>query len=405
VTVRYGVALVAAMMLAGAMLVAAAAAAAGPRLAVSRASAEPGQRVAVAGRGFPARAPVRVTLGGRTLERVRTGRRGGFRIAFRVPDRAAGAYRLRAKSRRGSIRRRFRIRAVPEPPTLVAAGDVACRAGLPETATTCRQARTADLVESLDPDAVAVLGDAQEKYGELEAFQGVYDPTWGRFKAITHPAIGNHEYEGDPERDEAPGYFAYFGSAAGDPSRGYYRWELGGWTMFVLNSGAIRYTRAGAGAALPNDCWPVSCAKGSEQERWLRRELADLPSDSCALAYWHHPRFSSGFGGSHQPYRETGPLFRALHDHGAELVLSGHAHNYERFESVTPAGKRERGGITQFVVGTGGTGLHVDHGPPLTNTLRTDRFGVLELVLDRAGWSSRLVAEDGSSFDQAGGTC
>jgi hypothetical protein len=415
-----------------ALLVLAPGAAAQPRIAVSKAAAVPGERVVVAGHGFRPDARLRVSLGGRTLRRARTGPRGGFRLGFRVPDRAAGDYRLRVRVRGRRIGRRFRIRAVPdatrpdpapstpttappptaaaqppappptppaaESPTLVAAGDISCRPELPETSTTCRHARTAEVVEQVAPDAVAVLGDNQYEHGELANFQAAFEPTWGRFKSIIHPAVGNHEYEGDPERDEAPGYYAYFGAAAGDPSEGYYRWALGDWTVFVLNSGAINYTRdTGLRPELDDDCWPVSCKAGSEQEQWLREELATVPADSCVLAYWHHPRFSSGFGGQHQPYPETEPLFDALRDHGAELVLSGHSHNYERFPSA--------GGVTQFVVGTGGRSLHTDTGPPLTTTLRTDVFGVLELTLGATGWSSRFVAEDGSTLDQATGSC
>ena len=148
----------------------------------------------------------------------------------------------------------------------MAAGDISCRPELQETATTCRQARTAALVESLAPDAVAVLGDNQYEHGQFENFMAAYDPTWGRFKAITHPAVGNHEYEGDPERDDASGYFKYFGAAAGDPAKGYYRWTLGDWNVFVLNSGAINYTRdTGLRPELDDDCWPVSCMVGAHR--------------------------------------------------------------------------------------------------------------------------------------------
>lgn len=389
-------------------------------MTLSHAAADPGDRVVVAGHGFPRTARLRVALGGRTLRRARTGPRGGFRVVIRVPERVPGAYRLKVTVRGRWARRRFRIRPVPspplpntataqapaappppppEPPTLVAAGDIACRPELAETPTACRHARTADLVQSLAPDAVATLGDNQYEHGQLANFQAVFDPTWGRFRAITHPAVGNHEYEGDPERDDASGYYTYFGAAAGEPSKGYYRWALGAWTVFVLNSGAIQYTRTGGGAAEPDDCWPVSCATGSDQEQWLRAELATLPPEACVLAYWHHPRFSSGFGGQHQPHPETEPLFDALYDHGAALVLTGHSHNYERFSPADPQG------VTQFVVGTGGRNLHTDTGQPLTTTLRTDVFGVLELTLSPAGWSSRFVAEDGSSVDQAAGGC
>jgi acid phosphatase type 7 len=290
----------------------------------------------------------------------------------------------------------------------VAAGDIACRPELVETASACRQARTADLVESLVPDAVAVLGDNQYEHGELANFMAVFEPTWGRFRQITHPAVGNHEYEGDPERDQAPGYFSYFGAAAGDPAKGYYRWEFGGWTLFVLNSGAINWTRTtGGNPSLPDDCWPVSCAAGSEQEQWLRTELEALSDDACAIAYWHHPRFSSGFGGRNQPHPETEPLFADLYRHGVELLLTGHSHNYERLVPVTPEGIPDPGGVTQFVVGTGGRNLHRNTGPRLSisEVLRTDVFGVLELTLVPGAYTARFVGEDGLTVDQSSGTC
>src|SRR6185503_904924 len=274
--------------------------------------------------------------------------------------------------------------------------------------TTCHHGETADLVEALDPDAVAALGDNQYEHGELENFTSMYDPTWGSLKAITHPAIGNHEYEGDPERDSAPGYFQYFGSSAGDVSEGYYRWSLGDWTIFVLNSGAIDYTRTGAGSALPDDCWPVSCVAGSAQLTWLTGQLDSLPDDSCVLAYWHHPRFSSGYGGVTRDYPETGPMYEALYDHGAELLLHGHSHNYERFEPLDPAGAPDAdNGITDFVVGTGGRSLFADTGTrrQTSAALYTDAFGVLELTLGTDGWTSRFVTETGETRDAASGSC
>jgi hypothetical protein len=305
---------------------------------------------------------------------------------------------------------------VPPPPpppepgavTLAAAGDIACRPALAETVTTCRQARTADLVGTLAPDAVAVLGDNQYEHGELVNFMAVFDPTWGRFRDIMRPAVGNHEYEGDPERNEAPGYFSYFGAAAGDPLEGYYRWQLGDWTFFALNTGAINWTRTtGGNPSLPDDCWPVSCATGSDQEQWLRAELAALPDDACVIGYWHHPRFSSGFGGVNQPHPETGPLFEALYEHGAELLLTGHSHNYERLEPVAPDGFPDAAGLVQFVVGTGGRSLHTDTGPqlPISEVLRTDLFGVLELTLEPGRYTARFRSEAGLTIDESSGTC
>ena len=440
---------------AAAVLVAAASATAAvqPRLSVSRQSAAPGALVGLRGQGLLPHARYRVTLAGVTVKRGRTGRRGGLRVAFRVPSKPAGLYRVRVRMR-ASVRARprsvasvrFRIRSAPAgspplqpapqqpqtqpqtqpqqdappspppppppgPPKLVAAGDIACSPGqmASATSTECHHAETAELTEALAPDAVAVLGDNQYEHGEIANFNLMYDPTWGRLKDITFPAIGNHEYEGDPERRDASGYFTYFGAAAGDPTKGYYRWSLGGWTIFVLNSGAIQYTRTGGGSAMPDDCWPVSCAADSPQLAWLIGELDSLPDDACVLAYWHHPRFSSGFGGAIQDYPETGPMYDALYQHGAELVLNGHTHSYERFEPLRPDGAPDgAGGITNFVVGTGGRSLFTNPGQPQhqgSETLYTDAFGVLELTLDAGGWTSRFLTEGGETRDAASGSC
>ena len=136
-------------------------------------------------------------------------------------------------------------------------------------------------------------------------------------------------------------------------------------------------------------------------------ELAALPDDACVIAYWHHPRFSSGFGGANQPHPETGPLFADLYKHGAELLLTGHSHNYERLAPVTPDGIPDPGGVTQFVVGTGGRNLHTNTGPQLqvSEVLRTDVFGVLELTLEPSAYRARFVGEDGVAVDETSGTC
>jgi hypothetical protein len=425
--------------------------AAQPRLALSTTAAAPGARVVLSGHGFVPRVRVRVTLAGVTVDRTRAGRRGGLRFVFRVPAKAPRRYRVRARAGGETVASvRFRIRPAPRPgtpllpapqdptpvpgpqdpapgppepgppppppppplpesSTLVAAGDIACSPGQAENAdaTNCHHGETAGLVEGLDPDAVAVLGDNQYQFGELANFQSMYDPTWGAFKDITFPAIGNHEYEGDTERDSATGYFDYFGDVAAGP-KAYYRWSLGDWNIFVLNSGAIDYTRTGAGSAMPDDCWPVSCAAGSDQLAWLTEELDSLPDDACVLAYWHHPRFSSGYGGVNRDYPETGPMYEALHEHGIELLLNGHAHNYERFEPVDGSGSPDaETGITNFVVGTGGRSLFTQPGDQedISEALYTDAFGVLELTLGEDGWSARFVTDTGETRDAASGAC
>jgi hypothetical protein len=267
---------------------------------------------------------------------------------------------------------------------VAAAGDISC-AALPTNGASCQQQATSDLLARRPLDAVLMLGDAQYMVGALPAFQQFYDPTWGRFKAITHPAVGNHEYSSP----DAWPYFAYFGPVAGASNRGYYSFDLGDWHLIALNS----------------NCGRVGgCKAGSPQETWLENDLA-ANRKTCTLAYWHHPRFSSGRAGSS---RRTDAFWRVLYAAGADLVLSGHDHDYERFAPQTSRRKRDDAyGIRQFVVGTGGKSM-VQFGTVQSNSEVRDNgsFGVLELTLRRASYSWRFVPAAGGTFTDAGsGRC
>jgi hypothetical protein len=276
--------------------------------------------------------------------------------------------------------------------TVAAAGDIACDPasssfnGGSGTATGCHMGATSDLLVGLDPDAVLTLGDNQYENGALAKYQGSYGPSWGRVKGKTKPAPGNHEYL----TSGAAGYFGYFGSVAGDPTKGYYSFDLGTWHLISLNSNC---SRAGG------------CGVGSPQEEWLRADLASHPT-ACSLAYWHHPRFSSGEHGSHASMTA---LWQALQDGGAELVLSGHDHDYERFAPQDADGTLDAAhGIRQFVVGTGGknhypiTGAIVPH----SEVRNDDTFGVLELTLRPSGYDWRFLPEAGKTFSDSGSaTC
>ncbi|HET6622980.1 MAG TPA: Calx-beta domain-containing protein, partial [Gaiellaceae bacterium] len=201
---------------------------------------------------------------------------------------------------------------------VAAAGDVACD---PESdafeggrgdGLECRQRATSDLLVRKRYAAVLALGDLQYEDATRAKFGASYDPSWGRLRSITRPVPGNHEYR----TDGADGYFGYFGAAAGDPAKGYYSYDLGGWHLVALNS----------------SCSEVGgCGAGSRQERWLRADLA-ASSAPCTLAYWHHPRFSSGSHGSDPSYEA---FWRALYEAGADVVLVGHDHDYERFAPQT----------------------------------------------------------------------
>ena len=190
---------------------------------------------------------------------------------------------------------------------------------------------TAKLLEQL-PGTVMAVGDLAYPDGSKENFT-CYDKTWGRVKSRTRPAPGNHEFHAAG----ATPYFDYFGAAAGDPKTGYYSYELGTWHIIVLNS----------------ECTDVGgCEAGSPQEKWLRSDLAAHPA-ACTLAYWHKPLFSSG--SAHGNDLTVKPLFQALYDANADVVVTGHDHDYERFAPQTPDGSADPArGIREFVVGTGG---------------------------------------------------
>jgi acid phosphatase type 7 len=268
-------------------------------------------------------------------------------------------------------------------PVAVAAGDIACdplastfKAGF-GTSKRCRQGATADLVASLKPDAVFVLGDIQYEDGRYWKYMRSYDPSWGRFKRISHPTPGSHDGGGG-------GYRRYWGARAGTDGSHWYSFDIGAWHVVSLDS----------------NCGKVGgCESGSPQEQWLRADLAAHPA-ACTLAFWHEPRFSS----SKRAASNMDAIWQALSDFGAELVLSGDAHNYERFRPQDAAGHRDpRRGISQFVVGTGGASLHPFEKRSAGSVVRNGRtFGVLKLTLHPKRYEWRFVGEAGSSFTDAG---
>lgn len=268
---------------------------------------------------------------------------------------------------------------------LIAAGDIACRPGARPAPETCQMAATADLAASRRPDVVTPLGDLQYERGELSAFQQSYDPTWGRMKPVTRPAPGNHEYG----TRRAAGYFAYFGEAAGPPADGWYSYDVGAWHVVALNSNCVAVG---------------GCDDDSRQVRWLRADLAAHPA-RCVLAYWHHPLFSSGLHGS-DPRFEA--FWRALADAGADVVLNGHDHHYERFAPLTPTGEVDAArGIRQFIVGTGGRSIYpVKRRLPASEAASDAGFGVLELRLRADGYDWEFVPAAGNQFTDSGSaTC
>jgi hypothetical protein len=264
--------------------------------------------------------------------------------------------------------------------TLIAAGDIAmCNDSGDEA--------TAALIDSL-PGTVLALGDLAYEDGSKADFDNCYAPTWGRFKDRTKPTLGNHEYV---QKGAAP-YFEYFGPGAVDP-RGYYSFDIGPWHLIALNS----------------NCSDVGgCSKGSPMEQWLREDLAAHRA-SCILAFWHHPRF---YTPSKQPTtrkleatdKKMAAFWVALIEAGADVVLNGHRHMYERFARQDNEGNANPNGIRQFVVGTGG-GPHDRFAgavAPNSEMRKAETWGVLQVTLRADSYDWRFVPVAGDTFTDSG---
>jgi hypothetical protein len=261
--------------------------------------------------------------------------------------------------------------------TLSGAGDIAsCERDQDEA--------TAALLEDL-PGFVFTAGDNAYASGTADEFRNCYDPGWGAQRERTFPVVGNH----DADTPGAAGYFDYFGARAGDPRAGWYALDLGTWRLIVLNSNCVE----GAG-----------CGPDTDQGRWLASELAAHPAE-CTLAIWHHPRWSTGY---HGPISAVGPFWDALYEAGADLIVNGHDHDYERFAPVDPSGKADpERGIREIVVGTGGAALRdFDEQDPNSEVRQASTYGVLRLDLHRGSYDWQFIPVEGGDFtDQGSGTC
>lgn len=264
----------------------------------------------------------------------------------------------------------------PPPPSVVfvGAGDIAA-------CTTSGDEATANLLDGI-AGTVFTLGDNVYDSGTATEFTNCYHPTWGRHKARTKPTPGNHDYV----TAGAAGYYGYFGASFGSSTTGYYSYDLGNWHIVALNSSIAREA-------------------GSAQEQWLRADLA-ASTKTCTLAYWHHPRFSSGSG--HGNDTSVQPLWQALYDANADVILSGHDHDYERFAPQTPTGVADATrGIREFIVGTGGRS-HYGLGTLKANSqvFNGDTHGVLKLTLSAGSYAWQFVPVAGGTFTDSGtGSC
>jgi hypothetical protein len=255
--------------------------------------------------------------------------------------------------------------------TIVATGDIACPSSGQQAEFSCRQAATASLALALQPKAVLAVGDLQYPTGKLSDYKDSYAKSWGQLKAITHPVPGNHEYQ----TAGAAGYFDYFGSQAGERGKGYYSFDVASWHVVALNSEA--------------DVSPTSA-----QRQWLKADLA-ATRKPCIMAYWHRPLFSTGYHPGEVAYKG---FWQDLYKAGADVVINGHSHDYERFVPLNPDGKPDtKKGIVEFVAGMGGYGQEaLKDSSSILVTRQNYALGVLQLDLRANSLRYKFVTIPGS---------
>jgi acid phosphatase type 7 len=266
------------------------------------------------------------------------------------------------------------------PVTIAAAGDIS-------EAEVGHQVETANLVADGGYDGVLLLGDDQYPAGRLEDYTKYFAPTWGRFMEKLHPTPGNHEYV----TPGGAGYFAYFGTRAGDPTRGYYSYDLGAWHLIALNTN--------------NACRAIACDAQSEQLKWLRADL-EAHRNRCTLAYFHHPRFCSGQ--HHGDFAGASAIWDVLYEYGTDVVLNGHEHLYERFDPQDPSGRPdEKRGIRELVIGTGGAENYpLAATKPNSAVRHTGAFGILKMTLKPGAYDWEFVpVRSGELADTGSGVC
>jgi alkaline phosphatase len=240
---------------------------------------------------------------------------------------------------------------------------------------------TASLVDGYPDAVVFTTGDNAYPDGTAGQFAEFYAPTWGRFVDRTRPTLGNH----DARTQGAAGYFGYFGDAAGTDGEGWYSYDLAGWHVIHLNS----------------ECGDAGLAPCTQQRAWLVDDLA-ADATACMIALWHKPVFNSG--------RHSGKLgfateWALLDEAGADIVLNGHDHDYQRYAPQDSTGAASASGMREFVVGTGGAQLYAQ-----TRSLpNLEQFyaghGVLKLDLAASSYTWTFISVEGGYTDTGTGTC
>jgi hypothetical protein len=293
----------------------------------------------------------------------------------------------------------FRTLPINNAASVVAAGDIG-----DDDSTPHMQDETGAMIAFLNPHKVLALGDNAYKEGSLAQYRAHFDPWWGSpigthsgapsgFGDRVRPVPGNHESATSGQA----GYYDYFNGkgaiggwgVAGQRGKGWYSFTLGSWKLIALNS---------ANGGLPS----------AEQLAWLEREIAGN-TRRCLLAYWHHPRFSSG-AGDHDDLPEMQGFWNKLWSAAdpskrADLILNGHNHSYERLARQGLDGNAHTQGIAEIIAGTGGTRLVPFGTPDPESRSRHLLHGVVWLSLNDGSAQIRFIDTAGNLRDSATEAC
>lgn len=248
------------------------------------------------------------------------------------------------------------------------------------------EARVAELVASWDPDFVVTTGDNNYPDGEAStidehigqfysAFIGDYQGSYGSGSPVNRfwPSLGNHDWRSlsCSGSDCSGPYFDYFTLPGNER---YYEVNFGLVGLFIIDT---------------VDSEPDGVTETSTQAGWLQDRLA--ASTACFdIVAMHYPPYSSGNHGSTKDARWP------YGDWGAEMVLSGHEHSYERLDV---------GGLPYIVNGSGGDSLrdfvHLGELPPeATSIVRyNDDYGAMLVTATETGLQSQFYNAEGVLID------
>ena len=227
---------------------------------------------------------------------------------------------------------------------------------------------------------ILLAGDLAYPNGSPEDFRNCFNPSFGQFKSRFRPSPGNHEYVASVS---AQGYFDYFGERSGSTRLGYYSYKAAEWTVLMLNSN-------------------VPIGKTSAQYAFIRTTMQQTPT-RCTMAVMHHPFDSSGPNGPTPALRDA---FELMYNLGADVIIAGHDHLYERFSPVDPSQKRDEAkGIRQFTIGTGGASLYSRMRSSPNSEFLISTYGMMRLKLDPTRYDWTFMDMNGNPVDRGQASC